>query len=293
MTAAAWATAVRPKTLAAAVVPVAVGSAVAQDVGSFAPGPALAALVGALLIQVGTNFANDVYDAEKGADTADRLGPTRAVASGMLSPTQVKRGMAVVFGLAVAVGCYLTSVVGWEIFALGLVCIAAGIAYTGGPFPLAYNGLGDVFVMVFFGFVAVAGTTYVQLGSVSGLALIAAVPVGTLATALLVVNNVRDEATDASVGKRTLVVLLGRRFATAEYFAMLIAAYLVPALLLAGGNFEPTILLPWLTAPLAVKLFARLRRETGPALNDVLAGTAKLLLLFGVLFAVGLTLGRA
>ncbi len=293
MTTAAWATAVRPKTLAAAVVPVAVGSAVAQDAGSFAPGPALAALLGALLIQVGTNFANDVYDAEKGADTADRLGPTRAVASGMLSPTQVKRGMAVVFGLAVAVGCYLTSVVGWEIFALGLVCIAAGIAYTGGPFPLAYNGLGDVFVLVFFGFVAVAGTTYVQLGSVPRLALIAAVPVGTLATALLVVNNVRDEATDASVGKRTLVVLLGRRFATAEYFAMLIAAYLVPALLLARGNFEPTILLPWLTAPLAVKLFARLRRETGPALNDVLAGTAKLLLLFGVLFAVGLTLGRA
>ncbi len=292
MTAAAWATAVRPKTLAAAVVPVAVGTAVAAVTSGVAIGPALAALAGALLIQVGTNFANDVYDAQKGADTEDRVGPTRAVASGLLSPTQVKRGMAVVFGLATLVGVYLASVVGWEIFALGVVCIAAGIAYTGGPFPLAYNGLGDVFVLVFFGFVAVAGTAYVQTGEVPSLALVAAVPVGTLATALLVVNNVRDEATDAAVGKRTLVVLLGRRFAFAEYAAMLLAAFAVPAILVAHGH-PPQVLLPWLTAPLAVRLFGSLRRETGEALNDVLAGTAKLLLLFGVLFAVGLAAGGA
>jgi 1,4-dihydroxy-2-naphthoate octaprenyltransferase len=292
MSAAAWATAVRPKTLAAAVVPVAVGTAVAAVSGGAAWGPAFAALLGALLIQVGTNFANDVYDAEKGADTEDRIGPTRAVASGMLTPTQVKRGMAVVFGLAIGVGVYLTSVVGWEIFALGIVCILAGVAYTGGPFPLAYNGLGDVFVLVFFGFVAVAGTAYVQTGSIVTLALIAAVPVGTLATALLVVNNVRDQETDAAVGKRTLVVLLGRRFAFAEYATMLLAAFAVPAVLVAQGHSR-YVLLPWLTAPLAIRLFGRLRRESGEALNDVLAGTAKLLLVFGVLFAVGLAAGGA
>ncbi len=292
MTAAAWATAIRPKTLAAAVVPVAVGTAVAAVTSGVVVGPALAALLGALLIQVGTNFANDVYDAEKGADTDARTGPTRAVASGMLSPAQVKRGMAVVFGVAVLVGVYLASVVGWGIFALGVVCIGAGIAYTGGPFPLAYNGLGDVFVLLFFGFVAVAGTAYVQTGEVPGLAFLAAVPVGTLATALLVVNNVRDEATDAAAGKRTLVVMFGRRFAFVEYAVMLLAAFAVPAILVALGR-PPQVLLPWVTAPLAVRLFGRLRRETGAALNDVLAGTAKLLLLFGVLFAVGLAAGGA
>jgi len=292
VTAAAWATAIRPKTLAAAVVPVAVGTAVAAVTSGVVVGPALAALLGALLIQVGTNFANDVYDAEKGADTDARTGPTRAVASGMLSPAQVKRGMAVVFGVAVLVGVYLASVVGWGIFALGVVCIGAGIAYTGGPFPLAYNGLGDVFVLLFFGFVAVAGTAYVQTGEVPGLAFLAAVPVGTLATALLVVNNVRDEATDAAAGKRTLVVMFGRRFAFVEYAVMLLAAFAVPAILVALGR-PPQVLLPWVTAPLAVRLFGRLRRETGAALNDVLAGTAKLLLLFGVLFAVGLAAGGA
>lgn len=287
---AAWILAARPATLSAAFVPVAVGTAVAFAVGGFAVGPALAALLGACLIQVGTNFANDVFDFEKGADTEERLGPTRAAQAGLLTPRAIRAGMVVTFALATLAGVYLTWVAGPVIVAIGVASILSGIAYTGGPYPLGYNGLGDIFVMVFFGFVAVCGTVFVQVGEVPELAWWASVPVGALATAILVVNNVRDRETDVRVGKRTLAVRFGRRAGIGEYVALMLAAYGVPLALALSGAGRLWVLLPWLTAPLAVALVRRLARDEGAALNPTLVGSAKLLLLFGVLFALGLAL---
>ncbi len=283
----AWVLAARPQTLSAAFVPVAVGTAVAHVAGGVAWGPALAALFGAFLLQIGTNFANDVFDHEKGADTEARLGPTRAAASGLLSPRALYLGMVVTFGLALAVGAYLIAIAGWPILVIGVASILSGIAYTGGPYPLGYHGLGDVFVMIFFGFVAVCGTVFVQLDTVPRDAWIASVPVGALATAILVVNNVRDRVTDVHAGKRTLAVRFGRRAGELEYLALLVAAYLAPVAL-AVLHGSPWPLLPLVTLPLAVRRFSELRRLEGATLNATLAGTAKLLLLHGVLFAVGL-----
>lgn len=286
--ASSWVLAARPKTLSAASVPVLVGSACAFALGGFRLGPALAALVGALLLQIGANFANDVYDYEKGADTAERLGPTRAVQAGLISPRAMKRGMYLVFALALLVGVYLTAVAGPVILAIGIASIASAIAYTGGPYPLGYNGLGDVFVFVFFGLVAVCGTVFVQVGTVPALALWCSVPVGALATAILVVNNLRDAEQDAKVGKRTLAVRWGRRAVLGEYGLLLAVSYAVPLFLAtssAGGRF---VLLPLVTLPLARKLMRAVATEKGRELNARLAGTAKLLLLFGLLFALGI-----
>jgi len=287
----AWLLAARPATLTAALVPVAVGTACAYAEGGFRSGPALAALAGALLLQIGANFANDVFDYEKGADTAQRLGPTRAVQAGLLQARSLRIGMLVVFVLALAVGAYLAAVAGAVIIALGLAAIASAIAYTGGPYPLGYHGLGDLFVMVFFGFVAVCGTAFVQLGRVPSIAWWAAVPVGALATAILVVNNVRDRDTDARAGKRTLAVRLGRRGAIAEYVLLLAAAYLVPPLLAASDRLGHWVLLPEATLPLGLRLAVRLPREQGAALNATLVQTAKLLLFFGLALAAGIALG--
>jgi len=289
MTVATWITAARLRTLPAAVVPVAVGTAVVAATGRVAWGPALAALAGSIAIQIGTNFANDVFDAEKGADGADRIGPLRAVSAGLVSAGAMKRAMILAFAVAAAFGVYLVSVAGWPIVVIGLASIAAGIAYTGGPWPLGYHGLGDVFVLAFFGFVAVCGTAFVQVGHVPCLAWWAAVPVGALATAILVVNNVRDRAGDARAGKRTLAVRFGRRAALVEYALLLAVAYAIPLGLAASGR--PWAALPLLTAPLA---FARLRSlaaaADGPEHNRLLAATAQLLMLHGALFAVGLAL---
>ena len=287
----AWVMATRPPTLLAAVVPVAVGTAVAAAEQSFRAGPALAALAGALLLQIGANFANDVFDFEKGADTAERLGPVRAVQAGLLTPESVRRGMFVVFGLALLVGAYLTSVAGPAIVVIGLASIASAVAYTGGPYPLGYHGLGELFVMLFFGFVAVAGTAFVQLGRVPELAFWAAIPVGSLATAILVVNNLRDIATDAPAGKRTLAVRFGERGAVVEYALCVVAAYAVPALLFANGSAGPLVLLPFATLPLAIGLVRAVSRERGRALNPLLKRTAQLLFLAGLLFAAGIVLG--
>ena len=284
----AWVMATRPPTLLAAVVPVAVGTAVAHAEGSFRAGPALAALAGALFLQIGANFANDVFDFEKGADTSERLGPVRAVQAGLLTPEAVRRGMLVVFGLALCVGAYLTSVAGPAIVVIGLASIAAAIAYTGGPYPLGYHGLGEVFVLLFFGFVAVAGTAFVQLGRVPELALFAAVPVGALATAILVVNNLRDIATDAPAGKRTLAVRFGERAAVLEYSLLVASAYAVPALLVVTARAGLLVLLPFATLPLAVALVRAVSRERGRALNPLLGRTARLLFLQGGLFAAGI-----
>ena len=286
----AWVIAARPPTLSAALVPVAVGTACAAAEGSLKAGPALAALAGALLLQVAANFANDVFDYEKGADTAERLGPVRAVQAGLLSPSTVRRGLYFVIVLALLVGVYLAATAGPIIIALGLASIAAAVAYTGGPYPLGYHGLGDVFVMLFFGFVAVLGTTFVQVGHLTELAIWAAVPVGALATAILVVNNLRDIETDRVAGKRTLAVRWGERGALAEYALLLALAYGVPVALFARGHGTTTILLPLLTLPLGVGLVRAVARERGRALNPLLKRTALLLLAYGLLFALGLVL---
>lgn len=284
-----WLLASRPATLTAAIVPVAVGTACAKVAGEIAWGPALAALFGAIWIQIGTNFANDVYDAEKGADTDERLGPTRAVASGLISAAAMRRAMVLAFGLAALAGVYLVWVAGWPILVIGIASILSGIAYTGGPYPLGYHGLGDVFVMLFFGFVAVCGTAYVQLLDVPTIAVVASVPVGALATAILVVNNLRDRKTDEVAGKRTLAVRLGRGGAIAEYVLLLVASYgaLVAAWWLTHSLWA---LLPLVSAPVAIVLARRVGVRHGRALNPVLAQTAQLLLLFGVLLSVGLSL---
>jgi 1,4-dihydroxy-2-naphthoate polyprenyltransferase len=288
-----WVLAARPKTLSAASVPVLVGSACAYAVGGFRLAPALAALAGALLLQIGANFANDVYDYEKGADTAERLGPTRAVQAGLLSPQAMKRGMFAVFALALLSGIYLTVVAGPIILLIGVASIISAIAYTGGPYPLGYNGLGDLFVFVFFGPVAVAGTTFVQVGAVPALALWCSLPVGALATAILVVNNLRDCEQDEKVGKRTLAVRWGERAVLWEYGLLLAFAYAVPLYLATSSAQGRFVLLPLTTLPLARRLLRAVATERGRDLNLRLAGTAKLLLLFGVLFALGVLLDRA
>jgi len=293
MTLSTWIAAARLRTLPAAVIPVAVGTAVVAATGTIAWAPALAALAGSIAIQIGTNFANDVFDAEKGADGPDRLGPLRAVSAGLISAAAMKRAMIIAFVIAAAFGLYLVQVAGWPIVAIGLASIAAGIAYTGGPFPLGYHGLGDVFVLAFFGFVAVCGTAFVQLGHVPCLAWAAAVPVGALATAILVVNNVRDRAGDARAGKRTLAVRFGRRAALVEYALLLAVSYAVPLGLAVAGRWWAA--LPLVTAPLALaRLRGLVRAVDGPEHNRLLAATAQLLMLHGALFAAGLALaGRS
>jgi 1,4-dihydroxy-2-naphthoate octaprenyltransferase len=284
---ATWIGAARLRTLPAAVVPVAVGTACAAASGGMAPGPAAAALGGALAIQIGTNFANDVFDAERGADGPDRIGPVRAVAAGLIAPAAMKRAMVAAFAVATLLGIYLVAIAGWPVVAIGVASVASGIAYTGGPWPLGYHGLGDVFVMAFFGFVAVCGTAFVQLGHVPALAIAAAVPVGALATAILVVNNLRDAATDARAGKRTLAVRLGRAGGLAEYAALLAIAFAVPLVLAGAGR--PWTALPLVTLPLgAVRMRALIAAADGPAFNRCLAATAQLLLLHGALFTAGL-----
>jgi 1,4-dihydroxy-2-naphthoate octaprenyltransferase len=288
---AVWWLAARPKTLLAAATPVWVGSACAAAIGSFRWLPALAALAGAMLLQVAANFANDVFDYEKGADTEARLGPTRAVAAGWLSPAAMRRGLAVVIALVLLVGAYLVSVAGPVLLLVGAASIVSAVAYTGGPYPLGYHGLGDVFVLVFFGFVAVAGSVFVQTGQVPTIAWFAAIPVGCLATNILAVNNVRDVETDIAAGKRTLPARFGRRFGVIEYWVLLAAAYGVPFLPpLRAASFGAGFL-PILTLPLGLFLAARVARERGPALNAVLARSALLLFLFGVLFGLSILLG--
>jgi 1,4-dihydroxy-2-naphthoate octaprenyltransferase len=284
----AWLLASRPATLTAAVVPVMVGTAIAAVTGGARVGPALAALFGAMMLQITSNFANDVFDHEKGADTEERLGPTRAVQAGLLTPAEVRRGMMATIALATLTGIYLTAVAGWPVVVIGLCSIAAGVAYTGGPYPLGYHGLGDVFVMIFFGFVAVCGTVFVQTGTLPALAWLGAVPVGAIATAVLVVNNVRDRDTDAKAGKRTLAVRFGRRAGLVEYAALLAAAYAAPVVALLAFGRSPLILLPWASLPIAVRLVRAVSSTTGKALNEYLVGTAKLLLVYGVLFTAGL-----
>jgi len=287
-----WMLAARVRTLPAAAAPVVVGTGAAIGTGHFAPLPAFAALVGALLLQIGANFANDLFDFLRGADNAERVGPLRVTQAGLLTPRQVRAGMCVVFGAAALIGVYLIAVGGWPVVLIGLAAILAAIAYTGGPFPLGYHGLGELFVFLFFGLAAVGGTYEVQAGTVHPVTWWAAVPLGLLAVAIIVVNNLRDIATDRAAGKRTLAVRLGERGTRAEYIALLVVAYLVPPLMwITGIAASAWVLLALGSLPLAPLLVRRLLRERGRALNGVLAGTARLELVYGLLFALGLALG--
>lgn len=283
-----WLLAIRPQTLSAALVPVLVGSALAVRDGAFDFLPALAALVGALLIQIGTNLANDVDDFERGADTGERLGPVRVTQSGLLAPAHVRTAAWSAFGVAALVGLYLVAHAGWPIAVLGVLAIVSGWAYTGGPWPLGYYGLGDAFVFLFFGLVAVVGTYFVQAGATSPLVWLASLPVACLVTAILVVNNVRDRATDQRAGKHTLAVRFGDRFGRNEFHALTALAYTMPLLLWLGGS-SAWVLMTWVTLPEGWALVRGMETSReGPALNAILRRTARLHLGFGLLLALGL-----
>jgi 1,4-dihydroxy-2-naphthoate octaprenyltransferase len=302
----AWLMAARPQTLPAAAAPVAVGTGLAVGTGVEHPLAALAAFVGAALIQIGTNFANDYYDAVKGADTEDREGFTRVTQSGLIAAESVKRATYLTFAAAVLVGTTLVYVGGLPILVIGLLSVAAGLAYTGGPYPLGYHGLGDAFVFLFFGVVAVTGTYYVQAaavladpvplavptGTLPPVALVASLPVAAISTNILVVNNVRDLETDAEAGKRTLAVRIGYRWSRVQYVALLALAYLVPVGLWLTTPASAAVLLPLLTIPLAVAVSRTICTRTGgEALNPALERTGKLLAAHALLFAVGLAVG--
>jgi 1,4-dihydroxy-2-naphthoate octaprenyltransferase len=288
---AVWMLAIRPRTLPASISPVIVGTALAIADKGFKCLPAIGALAGALLLQIGVNLANDYFDSIKGVDTAERLGPIRVTQSGLIEPTRVKGAMIITFGLVALVGIYLITVGGWPVLVMGTASILAALAYSGGPYPLASHGLGDLCVFIFFGFVAVCGTYFVQTHRVTTIILAASVPVGLLITAILVVNNLRDIVTDRTAGKNTLGVLLGRRGARIEYALLLVGAYAAPAVLVAlADRVSAAVLLPLLTLPMALPLCRTVFREEGKVLNSALAGTAQLTLLFCLLFSGGLIL---
>ena len=303
----AWLAAVRPQTLPAGAAPVLVGIGLAGADGVFEFWPAFAALVGALLIQIGTNFANDYYDAVKGADTEEREGFTRVTAGGLIEPRRVRQAMVTTYALAVVVGVSLVYVGGLPIVVIGLSSILAGLLYTGGPYPYGYYGLGDLFVFVYFGLVAVTGTYYVQAvvaldvgafplwipdGTVTAGAVLGGAAAGALATAILVVNNIRDRETDRQAGKRTLAVLVGYRYSRVEFIALLVSAYVVPVVLWLGLGYTPLVLLALVSLPLAGHV-ARVvcTRTDGDALNPALERTGQLLALYAVLLTAGLVAG--
>ncbi len=298
-----WILAARPHTLPAAVAGVVVGLGAGIAVGAdFRWDTALGCVLVALLLQVVANFSNDLSDHRRGADTPDRQGPTRVAASGLVTERQLEVAIAVTIGLAGVVGLYLVLVGGWVLLALGALAIVAALAYTGGPFPYGYKALGEVFVFLFFGLVAVAGTAYLQALRFDALFVVAAIPPGALITAILVVNNLRDIPTDTAAGKRTLAVVLGRRRTQGEFGALLGIAYVMPVLLFCAwlAGWTPAdrpaplgilLLLPLLTLPMASPLLAKVRGFGEPReLNLALKGTARLSLAFSLLFALGLAL---
>jgi len=283
-----WMSAMRLRTLPAAVAPVLAASALAWHDGRFVGGAALLCLGFALLIQIGTNFANDYYDFIKGADTAARVGPRRAVAAGLIAPGTMRRAMIGVFVAAFLLGLGLLHWGGPMLLAVGVSSILCGVAYTGGPWPLGYHGLGDMFVFLFFGLVAVLVTYFVQAQSITPEAWMVAVAIGLLAANILVVNNYRDVETDRAAHKRTLVVRFGRGFARGQFLFSVLGAGVVPVLLWTRG-FPIIVLLPLLLAPLASTHFRRLRdAQTALQLITLLGDTGKLLALYAVLLSVGM-----
>lgn len=287
-----WYLAIRPKTLPAATGPVIVGIGLALGDGVFRFLPAIAALLTALLLQIGSNLANDVYDYKKGTDTQERTGPLRVTQAGLLSPRQVMTGMWVVFTLAALIGLYLIYAGGWPILAIGITAIISAIAYTAGPFPLGYKGVADIFVFAFFGPAAVCGTYYVQAGSLTPAAWWASIPPGLLVTAILVVNNLRDIETDRKAGKKTLAVRFGKRFTQIQYLTLVGLAYLTPLLMNLTLGGLPAVFLAWLSLPLAIPRVQDVFTKTGSPLNSTLAGTAKFGLMYSILFSAGYILGQ-
>jgi 1,4-dihydroxy-2-naphthoate polyprenyltransferase len=286
-----WLVAARPRTLPAAIAPVLVGTALAGVEDVFHPLRFAAALVGSIFIQIGTNLSNDYSDARRGADTEDRLGPVRVTAGGLMPPHTVLVGTYVAFGIAVAAGIYLTAVAGWELLVVGVASILAGVLYTGGPRPYGYQGLGELFVFLFFGVVAVVGSYYVQTEDLRWEAFALSVPIGLLAAAILVVNNVRDIETDRRAGKRTLAVKLGRDAARQLFAAMLGVAFVAPVAIWLFGGLSAWLLISLVAFPLAVPLVRAVGTRTdGPSLNAALAGTGRLLAVFSLLLAAGVLL---
>lgn len=286
-----WLMAARPKTLPVGLAPVLVGTALAATADVFEPLRFAAALLGALFIQVGANLSNDYSDARRGADTEDRLGPVRVTAGGLVPPRQVLIATYVTFGLAILCGTYLIAVAGWELLLVGAASIVAGVLYTGGPRPYGYEGLGELFVFLFFGIVAVAGSFFVQTETLVWEAFALAVPVGLLASAVLVVNNVRDLDTDRRAGKRTLAVRLGRARTRGLFAAMLYGAYLLTPVTWIFGPLDAWLLLPLLSLPLAAPVVRTVRTRTdGPSLNEALANTGRLELAFCLLLSAGILL---
>ena len=290
--ASAWIQAARPKTLTAAAAPVFVGAGLAEAHGTLALLPVAAALAGAILIQIGTNFANDYYDFVRGSDTPDRVGPVRVTQAGLIPAEHVWRGMVVALAGAAAVGVYLVFVGGWPIVWIGLASLFCAVAYTGGPYPLAYHGLGDPFVFVFFGLIAVGGTYWVQALAVPGDVLLAGAGMGALSTAILVANNVRDLETDTSAGKRTLAVRLGRNGSRVEYAILIAVGFTVP--IIGVGVYQwPAAALVALVAGVATvsPLTAIMTRDDPRDLIPALAGTARVVGIFGLLLTAGLAFG--
>lgn len=285
-----WLSAIRPQTLTASLAPVAVGTALALQDGKVNWPVAVTALLGAIMIQIGTNFFNDYSDFKKGADTEDRLGPARATQKGWVTPKQMLVATILTFSLAAGIGIYLSIVGGWPILMIGALGILSGLAYTGGPYPLAYVGLGDLFVMLFFGNAAVCGTYFAQTGELSTASVLASFAVGAFATAILVVNNLRDRNTDVLANKRTLAVRFGARFARLEYAIMVFGPYFIVALVSQLEFGHTGWLLPFLTLPLALYEFKSVLVKDGAALNAHLGGAARLGVLFSLLLAGGIAL---
>ncbi len=285
-----WIIASRPKTLLAAFVPVFVGSALAIQQGKFTFIVSFVALLCSVLIQVGTNFTNDLHDYLKGADNEKRKGPQRVLLSGLISPQQMKIAIVITFGAAFLLGLFLVHVGGIIILIIGICSILAGLAYTAGPFPLAYNGLGDVFVFIFFGLIGTVGTYYLHLQEISTVTFIAAIPVGALITNILVVNNYRDIKEDREAGKNTLAVIAGRRFSRYQFLILLAASFLIPFILFVYYDFNSWIFLPYVTLPAAVIIVKMLFTLTGENLNKTLELTAKFSAFYGLLFSIGIIL---
>ena len=284
-----WYLAARPRTLTAAVMPVLIGTALAYRDGGFALLPALVAMICAFLLQIGSNLANDLFDYLSGADTKERKGPMRVVAAGLVSPTQMKIALVLVFGTAFALGMYLVCIGGWPVLVVGIASIIVAIAYTAGPYPLGYYGLGDAMVFLFFGLIGTIGTYYVQTVTVSFTAFLVSLPVGALITNILIVNNYRDFETDRKAGKRTTAVIFGKKFARTEFIVFLFASYAVPLLIWLFYDHSAWILLPFASFPIALRLIAMMNTLQGRELNLALEQTAKLVAVYGILFAIGIS----
>jgi 1,4-dihydroxy-2-naphthoate octaprenyltransferase len=265
-----------------------VGTALAGTEGVFRPLAFVCALIGSVFIQIGTNLSNDYSDARRGADTEDRLGPVRVTAGGLMPPKQVLVGTYVAFGIAVAAGAYLIAIAGWQLLVVGAASILAGVLYTGGPRPYGYEGLGELFVFLFFGVVAVVGSYYVQTENLHWTAFALSVPVGLLVSAILVVNNVRDIETDRRAGKRTLAVRIGRDRARSLFTSMVVLAYVVPVGVWLAGGLSAWLLLVFASLPLVPPLVRTVyTRSDGPSLNRALADTGRLVAVFSLLLAAG------